>query len=124
MAVGNADAHARNFSVLYDRDSPAIRLAPLYDVLSTIALDLTGSTGQPIRAGTHLGQRAGRQAGIRKVTAASLIDEAAAWGIRRRAASAIVAETLDQILTAIPATPGDERVITAVRKQAERIRDN
>jgi serine/threonine-protein kinase HipA len=93
-------------------------------VLSTIALDLTGSTGQPIRAGTHLGQRAGRQAGIRKVTAASLIDEAAAWGIRRRAASAIVAETLDQILTAIPATPGDERVITAVRKQAERIRDN
>jgi serine/threonine-protein kinase HipA len=38
MAVGNADAHAKNFSVLHDRDSPAIRLAPLYDVLSTIAL--------------------------------------------------------------------------------------
>jgi hypothetical protein len=59
MAVGNADAHAKNFSVLHDRDSPAIRLAPLYDVLSTIALDLTDSTGQPIRADTHLGQRVG-----------------------------------------------------------------
>jgi serine/threonine-protein kinase HipA len=122
MAVGNADAHAKNFSVLHDRDSPAIRLAPLYDVLSTIALDLTDSTGQPIRTDTHLGQRVGRQADIRQVTTASIIDEAAAWGIRRRAASTIVAETLDQILTAIPATPGDERVLTAVRKQAERIR--
>jgi serine/threonine-protein kinase HipA len=57
MAVGNADAHAKNFSLLHDSDGPAVRLAPLYDVLSTIALELTGSTGQPIRAGTHLGQR-------------------------------------------------------------------
>jgi serine/threonine-protein kinase HipA len=122
MAVGNADAHAKNFSILHDRDSPAIRLAPLYDVLSTIALDLTDSTGQPIRADTHLGQRVGKQADIRQVTAADLIDEAAAWGIRRAAASAIVAETLDQISTAIPATPGDERVLTAVPKQTERIR--
>lgn len=122
MAVGNADAHAKNFSVLHDRDSPAIKLAPLYDVLSTIALDLTDSTGQPLPADTHLGQRVGRQADIRKVTGASLIDEAAAWGIRRPSASAVVTETLDQILTAIPATSGDERVLAAIRKQAERIR--
>jgi serine/threonine-protein kinase HipA len=124
MAVGNADAHAKNFSVLHDRDSPSIRLAPLYDVLSTIALDLTDSTGQPIRADTHLGQRVGRQADIRKVTAASLIDEAVAWGVRRRVASAIVAESLDQVLTAIPATSGDERVLATIRRQAERIRDS
>jgi serine/threonine-protein kinase HipA len=122
MAVGNADAHAKNFSVLHDQDSPAIKLAPLYDVLSTIALELTDSTGQPMPADTHLGQRVGGQADIRKVTGACLIDEAAAWGIRRRAASAVVAETLDQILTAIPATSGDERVLAAIRKQAERIR--
>ncbi|HEY2577123.1 MAG TPA: HipA domain-containing protein [Streptosporangiaceae bacterium] len=122
MAVGNADAHAKNFSVLHDRDSPAIRLAPLYDVLSTIALDLTDSTGQPIQADTHLGQRVGGQADIRKVTAASLSDEAATWGIRRQTASAIVTETLDRVLTAIPATSGDERVLAVVRKQAERIK--
>jgi serine/threonine-protein kinase HipA len=122
MAVGNADAHAKNFSVLHDQDSPAIRLAPLYDVLSTIALDLTDSTGQPMPADTHLGQRVGGQADIRKVTGASLIDEAAGWGIRQRAASAVVTETLDQILTAIPATSGDERVLGAIRKQAGRIR--
>ena len=55
------------------------------------------------------------------MTAASLIDEAAAWGIRRGAASAIVTEILDQVLAAIPATPGDARVLAVIRKQTERI---
>ncbi len=50
MAVGNADAHAKNFSVLHEPGIPAIRLAPLYDMLSTIALELTGSAGQPMPA--------------------------------------------------------------------------
>jgi serine/threonine-protein kinase HipA len=122
MTVGNADAHAKNFSVLHDPDGPAIRLAPLYDVLSTIALELTASGGGPMRADTHLGQRVGGQADIRKVTADSLIDEAVTWGIRRRAASAVVTDTLDRVLTAIPATPGDERVLAVIREQAERIR--
>jgi serine/threonine-protein kinase HipA len=121
MAVGNADAHAKNFSVLHEPGSPAIGLAPLYDVLSTIALELTDSAGQPMRADTHLGQRVGGQADIRKVTAANLIDEATAWGIRRRAASAVVTETLDRVLTAIPAALGDDRVLAVIREQAERI---
>jgi serine/threonine-protein kinase HipA len=121
MAVGNAVAHAKNFSILHASDDPAVRLAPLYDVLSTIALELTDSTGQPMRADTHLGQRVGGQADVRKVTAASLIDEAATWGIRRRAASAVVTETLDQVLAAILATPGDTRVLAVIREQAERI---
>jgi serine/threonine-protein kinase HipA len=122
MAIGNADAHAKNFSILHELDSPAVGLAPLYDVLSTIALELTDSTGQPMRADTHLGQRVGGQADIRKVTAASLIDEAASWGIRRRSASAVVTETLDQVLAAIPSTPGDARVLADIREQTARIR--
>jgi serine/threonine-protein kinase HipA len=122
MAVGNADAHAKNFSILHDADRSTVGLAPLYDVLSTIALELTNSTGQPMRADTHLGQRVGGQADIRKVTAANLIDEAASWGIRRRAASAVVTETLDQVLAAIPSTPGDDRVLAEIRDQAARIR--
>ena len=55
------------------------------------------------------------------MTAASLIDEAVTWGIRRGAASAIVTEILDQVLAAIPATPGDARVLAVIRKQTERI---
>jgi serine/threonine-protein kinase HipA len=90
-------------------------------VLSTIALELTGSAGQPMQADTHLGQRVGGQADIRKVTAASLIDEAVTWRIRRRTASAVVTETLDQVLAAVSATPGDTRVLAIIREQAERI---
>ena len=121
MAVGNADAHAKNFSLLHDTDSPSVKLAPLYDVLSTIALELTDNTGQPMRADTHLGQRVAGQADIRKVTAADLVDEAATWGIRRRAAAAVVTVTLDRVFAAIPATPGDDRVLAVIRDQAERV---
>ncbi len=124
MAVGNADAHAKNFSVLHDTDNPAITLAPLYDVLSTIALELTDGAGQPMHADTHLGQRVGGQADIRKVTTSSLIDEAVAWGIRRRTAGSVVAETLDRVLAAIPETPGDERVLAIIGKQAGHLRRN
>jgi len=35
VIVGNADAHGKNFSILYDTDGP--RLAPLYDLLATVA---------------------------------------------------------------------------------------
>jgi serine/threonine-protein kinase HipA len=117
MAVGNTDAHAKNFSVLHDPDVPAIRLAPMYDLLSTIALELSDSTGQPMRADTHLGQRVGGQADIRNVTVASLIAEAVTWGIRRRAAAVVVTETLDRVLAAIPAAPGDDRVLAVIREQ-------
>jgi serine/threonine-protein kinase HipA len=118
MAVGNADAHAKNFSILHDTDSPMIKLAPIYDVLSTIALELTDGTGQPMRADTQLGQRVGGEADIRKVTAANLIDEAISWGIRRRAAASVVTETVDRILAAIPSVPGDERVLAVIKNRA------
>jgi serine/threonine-protein kinase HipA len=121
MAVGNADAHAKNFSVLH-ADGSAISLAPFYDVLSTIALELAGGTGEPMRADTRLGQRVGGQADIRAVTAASLVEEAATWGLRRPAASAVVAEMLDRVLTAIPEIPGDERVLAFIQKQASHVR--
>lgn len=35
LLLGNADAHGKNFSVLYDEGGP--RLAPLYDLLATVA---------------------------------------------------------------------------------------
>ncbi|WP_200902419.1 HipA domain-containing protein [Protofrankia sp. BMG5.30] len=30
--MGNADAHAKNFSILHEADEPTVRLAPLYSV--------------------------------------------------------------------------------------------
>jgi serine/threonine-protein kinase HipA len=35
--VGNGDAHLKNFGVLYDRPGVSVRLAPVYDVVTTVA---------------------------------------------------------------------------------------
>ena len=35
LIVGNADAHGKNFSIIYE--DPGVRLAPLYDLLATLA---------------------------------------------------------------------------------------
>lgn len=35
LLIGNHDAHGKNFSLLYSRTEPNVRLAPLYDLLST-----------------------------------------------------------------------------------------
>ena len=121
MAVGNADAHAKNFSLLHEPGVPAVRLAPLYDVLDHRprtdrqygTADAGGNASGPARrrAGRHpdgdRGQPDRRSGGVGHPC--------------RGAASAIVTEILDQVLAAIPATPGDARVLAVISKQAERI---
>jgi hypothetical protein len=56
------------------------------------------------------------------VTTSSLVEEAGTWGIRKRAAAAVIAEMLDRTLAAILEIPGDERVLAAIGKQAEQVR--
>jgi serine/threonine-protein kinase HipA len=121
MAIGNADAHAKNFSILHHADRPAVKLAPLYDTLSTIALDLTDATGRPVHAETSLGQRVGSQTDVRAVTASDLVNEALKWGIRRQAGSDIVNETMDQVIGAAASQTGDERTLDAILAQAQRM---
>jgi serine/threonine-protein kinase HipA len=64
-AIRNGDAHLKNFGIVYDDVTGASRLAPVYDLLSTVpylpkdamALTLNGSTNWPDRkALTRLGQ--------------------------------------------------------------------
>jgi len=55
--IRNGDAHLKNFGVLYDTPGAAVRLAPVYDMLSTkpyqpkdvLALALDGSKSYPTR---------------------------------------------------------------------------
>lgn len=37
--IGNTDGHIKNFSLLYDKKLRAVRLAPAYDIISTIVYD-------------------------------------------------------------------------------------
>jgi len=64
-AIRNGDAHLKNFGVVYDSVTGPARLAPVYDLVSTVpylpkdamALTLNGSTNWPSRkALTRLGQ--------------------------------------------------------------------
>jgi serine/threonine-protein kinase HipA len=51
--IGNCDAHAKNFSLLYDTGAPT--LAPLYDLVSTIAYpELTTRLAMSIGGASHL----------------------------------------------------------------------
>lgn len=91
VAIGNADAHARNYSVLLRPDGD-VDLAPLYDLIST-------------RMWAHLDDEAaqlvaGRFA-IDEVTRQDLVDEAGNWDLPPRFAAARVQELLERVEHAV-----------------------
>lgn len=89
--IANGDAHGKNFSLLHDA-SGALRLAPLYDLLSTLVYgdDRLAMYIDNVRRTNH-------------VTADRIVNEAARWGISRRRASEIVGELLDRVPVAAQA---------------------
>jgi serine/threonine-protein kinase HipA len=121
VAVGNADAHAKNFSLFHEPDARGVRLTPLYDVLSTIALEISDGAGNQLHADTHMGQHIGGRADIREVTAADLINEGTSWGVRRRAATTAVIEMINRVIAATSNIDGDERVLATIRDHAGRV---
>lgn len=90
VALGNCDAHAKNFSLLHTR-AGALRLAPLYDLLSTRLYPLDDKLAMYV----DTVQKADR------VTAERIVNEAASWGMARRSAAEIVADTLERLPAAI-----------------------
>lgn len=50
--AGNTDGHIKNFSLLYSPDLSEIRLAPVYDIVSTLAYE-TGSREMALYIGEH-----------------------------------------------------------------------
>jgi serine/threonine-protein kinase HipA len=90
VALGNCDAHAKNFSLLHTLTG-ALRLAPLYDLLSTRLYPLDDKLAMYVDT-------------VRKadrVTAPRIVNEATKWGITRRIAQEIVTDILDRLPAAI-----------------------
>ena len=84
VALGNGDAHGKNFSLLH-RASGTLTLSPLYDLMSTL----------------HYGddRLAMYVDGVRRtdrVTARRVVEEAVLWGLSRERATAIVGDLLDR----------------------------
>jgi serine/threonine-protein kinase HipA len=98
VLIGNGDAHAKNFSLLHDRGG-ALRLAPLYDLLSTLTY-----------GDDRLAMYIDNVHRTNRVTFERLINEAATWGLSRARAEEILNDLLTRIPEAVKraksATPG------------------
>lgn len=115
LAIGNGDAHSKNYSLQIDR-APQVALAPIYDAAPVFLLN---------ERLAHFGHAVGGQVRLPYITAEHLVDEAEGWGMRRALAAQTVAEVLEAVAAAAPGTtitPGvDLRVVEGVQRRAERL---
>ncbi len=122
VGVGNADAHAKNFSFLHDSGDCSLELAPVYDVLSTIALDQRpGPTGSLVGASTRMGQAVSHVNDVLLVSSEDIVCEATLWGLRRSSAQKVVNELLDALRGALSTQAGDEAAMSAIGRQLRRL---
>lgn len=89
VAIGNGDAHAKNFSLLHDR-AGALKLAPLYDLLSTL-----------VYGDDRLAMYIDNVHRTNRVTLDRLLNEAATWGLSRTRAAEIVGDLLARLPDAV-----------------------
>lgn len=104
VVIGNADAHAKNFSVLHPPGSDEIRLAPIYDLVATVALAPVDRRGRRIEPDQRLGQRVGGTSLVDEVSRDHLVAEGMSWGLRSITASKVIDDMLERIN---PADIGD-----------------
>ena len=115
VIIANGDAHGKNFSLLHDPPG-VIRLAPLYDLLSTLRYD-----------DDHLAMYIDTVQRTDRVTAGRIVNEASRWGMSGRRAAEIVGDILDRVPAAAKAareaTEGlSPDVIEVVDSQIEQLR--
>ncbi len=109
VLVGNGDAHGKNYSLLH-ASSGTVRMAPLYDVMSTFHY-------RDDRLAMYID-------GVRRtdrVTTDRILNEAISWGMARTTVSEIVADLLERVPEAIgralaetPTVPEEiQRIVTS-----------
>ena len=116
VLVGNADAHAKNLSLLHGADGE-VRLAPAYDVMSTVHY---------AEADLVAGMFVNGVRGIDEIAGSDLVDEAASWGMHRGTASDRVDHILSSaegaILRAAEELGSPEDLVDDLRKRADSLR--
>jgi serine/threonine-protein kinase HipA len=90
VAIGNTDAHAKNFSLLHD-DEGESRLAPLYDV-APLALDYAN--------GTTMAMRINGKLQLPDVTIEDIVAEGRSWDIPESVARRTAVVTLEALVEA------------------------
>lgn len=116
LALGNADAHAKNLAVLHHGDG-LISLAPMYDVVPTIAfIPRQRLASLPV----------GGRYRLTDIGAAQIVAEARGWGMPERIAWSTIEQTVEAIRAGIPVADArvpsiPDRVRTSVIDQVERV---
>jgi serine/threonine-protein kinase HipA len=93
VVVGNADAHARNLSVLHPADG-SVCLAPAYDITPTAFYKNVPTSDGPKDMTDRLGMFINDKRSIHEVTAADLVAEGSSWGMPESEANEVVHRTL------------------------------
>ncbi|MGU9982562.1 type II toxin-antitoxin system HipA family toxin [Phreatobacter sp. HK31-P] len=116
VIAGNADAHGKNFSILYDAEGP--RIAPLYDLLATVAYpDLSPKFAMKV------GKRATLAELDAKGWAAFAADAGIGLPLIRRRVAEISNGVLDKATVVAAELSRSELDRTAVEQFADMIRD-
>ncbi|MDX2025828.1 HipA domain-containing protein, partial [Microcella sp.] len=117
VAIGNTDAHAKNYSLLHD-ERGGTRLAPLYDI-APLALRYD--------AGEQLAMRVNGQSRQPDVTVDDLAAEAVAWGIADNHAREIIGATLHGLIEGTRTLDADASIKAHVpgyiRRQVQNLLD-
>ena len=117
--AGNNDAHGKNFSLLYrgaGTENPEIRLAPLYDVVSTVYYP---------ELSRDMAMKIGGEYSSEKVTPRNFEQLAEEAGLGKPLVRARVPELAERILAALPkmemAHPVAGKVGALIRQRAEQL---
>jgi serine/threonine-protein kinase HipA len=97
MVLGNADAHAKNFSLLL-HESGAVQLAPAYDIVSTALYP---------RVDVRPGMSVNQKISIHDITTQDVIAEATSWGMHQARATACITDLIERLPRAIRAASSD-----------------
>lgn len=89
VVIANGDAHGKNFSLLHE-PSGALRLAPMYDLVSTL-----------VYGDDRLAMYIDNVHRVDRVTSDRIVNEAARWGMNKRRAGEIIDDLLDRVPDAL-----------------------
>ncbi|AZI57189.1 HipA domain-containing protein [Nakamurella antarctica] len=117
IVLGNSDAHAKNLSLLHYPDG-LIKLAPGYDLLSTVALGNISERGVSLSASARMGQFVNGVQNINSVTAADIAVEVSSWGnLNTQVSMGLVSETISNLQAAASEVDGSPAVLSVVRQR-------
>ncbi len=96
VVIGNADAHARNLSILHHRDG-SVDLAPAYDLTPTTFYRNIPTRDGPRNMSDELGMFINGKRSIHDVRRSDLQKEGESWGLTHSGAENVIERTISEI---------------------------